>query len=79
MNANKEIRRTNAWVRRRIKPSRMPRDEQPFADYEFQVPSAWLDNLAKWAKMMLVVITLSMIAGYASVFLWVFDNVGHFR
>jgi hypothetical protein len=57
----------------------MPRDEKPITDYEFQVPSAWLEVMAKWAKYMLVIITLSMIAGYASVFLWVFDNVGHFR
>jgi len=79
MSAEKEIRRTNAWVRRRISPRRMPRDEKPITDYEFQIPSDWLDNSALWAKYMLVIITLSMIAGYASVFLWVFDNVGHFR
>jgi hypothetical protein len=57
----------------------MPRDEKPITDYEFQIPSDWLDNSALWAKYMLVIITLSMIAGYASAFLWVFDNVGHFR
>jgi len=79
MSAEKEIRKTNAWVRRRISPRRMPRDEKPITDYEFQIPSDWLDNSALWAKYMLVIITLSMIAGYASAFLWVFDNVGHFR
>jgi len=79
MNANKEIRRTNAWVRRRINSRRMPKDEQPIVDYEFQVPSDWLDNLALWAKMMLVVITVSFALGYAVAFLWVADNMGHYR
>lgn len=79
MSIEAEIRRTNAWVTRRIKPSRMPKDEQPFADYEFQVPSDWLDNLATWAKMMLVVITLAFALGYAVAFLWVVDNVGFYR
>ena len=79
MNIEKEIRRTNAWVTRRIKPSRMPENQLPIVDYEFQVPSDWLDNLATWAKMMLVVITLAFVLGYAVAFLWVVDNVGHYR
>jgi len=79
MSAEKEIRRTNAWVRRRVRPSQLPKDEQLIVDYEFQIPSDWLDNLALWSKMMLVVITLSFVLGYAVAFLWVFDNVGHFR
>ena len=79
MTIEAEIRRTNAWVTRRIKPSRMPKDEQPIHDYEFQVPSDWLDNLALWAKMMLVVVTMSFALGYAVAFLWVVDHVGYFR
>ena len=79
MTIEAEIRRTNAWVTRRIKPSRMPQDERPIADYEFQVPSDWLDNLALWAKMMLVVVTMSFALGYAVAFLWVVDHVGYFR
>ena len=79
MTIEAEIRRTNAWVTRRIKPSRMPQDERPIADYEFQVPSVWLDNLATWAKMMLVVIPLAFALGYAVAFLWVVDHVGYFR
>lgn len=83
MNAEKDIRRSNAWLSRRIRPNHTPdhtpKDAHPITDYEFQVPSHWLDNLALWAKVMLVVITLAFLAGYASVFLWVFDNVGHFK
>lgn len=79
MTIEAEIRRTNAWVSRRVKAGRIPRDDGPIIDYEFQVPRHWLDNLALWAKVMLGVITLAFLAGYASVFLWVFDNVGHFK
>ena len=79
MTIEQDIRRTNAWVKRRIKPNRMPKDEQPIHDYEFQVPSDWLDNLALWAKIMLVVISVSFVLGYAVAFLWVVDNVGYYR
>ena len=79
MTIEQDIRRTNAWVKRRIKPSRMPRDEQAFTDYEFQVPQHWRDNLALWAKAMLVVITVCFAAGYISTFHWVINNIGHYR
>ena len=79
MNIEKEIRRTNAWVVVRINPKRHPQNQPPIKDYEVQVPSDWLDNLATWAKMMLVVITLAFVLGYAVAFLWVVDNVGHYR
>jgi len=78
MSAEKEIRRTNAWVRRRVRPSQLPKDEQLIVDYEFQIPSDWIDNLALWSKMMLVVITLSLF-GICRGFLWVVDNVGFYR
>ena len=74
MNVNKEMRRTSAWVSRRVRPGRIPRDDGPSIDYEFQVPSHWLDNLALWAKTMLVVIALSTLAGYVSMVIWVFTN-----
>ena len=79
MSIEAEIRRTNAWVKRRINPKRLPRDEQPVHDYEFQVPQHWRENLAIWAKWMLVVITCSAAAGYISMFYWVINNVGHYR
>ena len=79
MTVEKEMRRTNSWVRRRINPKRAPKPEQPIQDYEFQIPPDWLDNLALWAKMMLFVITAAVALGYFVTFMWVIDHVGYYR
>ena len=63
MTIEQDIRRTNAWVKRRIKPNRVPQDERPIADYEFQVPQQWRETVALWAKAMLVITAASFAAG----------------
>jgi len=72
MSAEKEIRRTNAWLRRRINPKRMPKPDKPTIDYHIDIPLHWLENIASFAKFMLVVLAVS-------VFILAIDNVGHFR
>ena len=79
MSAEKEIRRTNAWLRRRINPKRMLKPDKPIIDYRIDIPLHWLENIAAFAKVMSVVLAVCLFAGYASVFIWVTDNVGHYR
>ena len=74
MNIRREIRRTNAMVRRSIKASELPPDVEPnnvSATYEYQDPTDWYDLMATWARMMLAVIAVSFVAGYC----WIFFSV----
>jgi hypothetical protein len=65
MNATKEIRRENAWIKRKVKADKPLRDEEPYMDYEFQLPEVWRDNIVTWAKVMLIVMFLAFSAGMA--------------
>jgi hypothetical protein len=44
----------------------------------YQVPEDWLDAMATWAKMMMVVIALAFAAGYLGGLVWVALNPGYF-
>ena len=41
MNAEKEIRRTNAWLQRRVMASKIPVDAEPYINYQHQSPQRW--------------------------------------
>ena len=63
MNATKEIRRENAWIKRKVETGTPLKDEKPYIDYEFQMPEVWRDNIVTWAKVMLIVMFLAFSAG----------------
>lgn len=44
----------------------------------YQVNEDWLDTMATWAKMMMVVIALAFAAGYLGGLVWVVLNPGYF-
>ena len=70
MNLMRDIRRTNAMVRRSIKAAEPPPDSEPnnVSVYEYQDPTDWYDLMATWARVMLAVITVAFVAGYCWVF-----------
>ena len=70
MTIDKDLRRANAAIRRRVKPTQVPPDIKIEETMEYQVPCDWIDNLAVWAKMMLVVIAVSFFSGYFVAIFW---------
>ena len=70
MTIDKELRRANAAIRRRVKPTQVPPDIKIEEAMEYQVPYDGIDNVAVWAKMMLVVIAVSFFSGYFVAIFW---------
>jgi len=71
MTIEKELRRANAAIRRRVKPEQVPPDIAVEQEHmEYQIPCDWVDNLAIWAKMMLAVITVAFFSGYFVAIFW---------
>lgn len=65
------------WFRR--SPSHNESDVfPPDEPMVYQVTEDWLDTMATWAKMMMVVIALAFAAGYLGGLVWVVLNPGYF-
>ena len=70
MSLDKEIRRTNAMVKRSVKAAEPAPDVEPniVSPYEYQEQTDWYDLMATWARTMLAVIAVAFVAGYCWVF-----------
>jgi hypothetical protein len=71
MSAEKEIRRTNAWLQRRVMASKIPADAEPYIDYEYQKPQRWRTGLVDLAVAAVVLFATGLITyGLITLNLW---------
>jgi len=71
MSAEKEIRRTNAWLKRRVRASQIPIDAEPYINYQHQSPQRWRTFLVDLAVAAAVLFAVGLITyGLITLNLW---------
>jgi len=71
MNAEKEIRRTNAWLQRRVRASQVPVDARPYIDYQYQSPQRWRNVLVKLSVVAVILFAVGLVTcGLITLNLW---------
>ena len=71
MSAEKEIRRTNAWLQRRVMASKIPVDAEPYIDYQYQKPQRWRTGLVDLAVAAAVLFAVGLVTyGLITLNLW---------
>jgi len=71
MSAEKEIRRTNAWLQRRVRASQVPVDARPYIDYQYQRPQLWRNVLIKCSICAVILFVTGLVTyGLITLNLW---------
>jgi hypothetical protein len=71
MNAEKEIRRTNAWLQRRVRASQIPIDAEPYINYQHQSPQRWRNVLVKLSVVAVILFAVGLVTcGLITLNLW---------
>jgi len=71
MSAEKEIRRTNAWLQRRVRASQVPVDARPYIDYQYQSPQRWRNVLVKLSVVAVILFAVGLVTcGLITLNLW---------
>ncbi len=71
MSAEKEIRRTNAWLQRRVRASQVPVDARPYIDYQYQSPQLWRNVLIKCSIVAAILFATGLVTyGLITLNLW---------